>query len=633
MKKFILMLSFCLFPFSNIIYAQPYLEWVKLRIENETQNYLQSDIDTDSLGNIYFNGRTSNTSFQMDSLIVPYVCGYILGKLKPTNQVEWIKSINAAAWWLGFWTYNITATQNGNTYTDGYDIGSSIYTFADDTFMNNLSSGSNFGIYKHNPSGDELWCKQLLGVILKCYTSDLNENLVISASYSNNGFIDTIPVINNGNENCLLAKYDANGHILWAKSYGGSDYDVFYSLTCDNEGNIIGTGYYMSNDFVFGNDTLPPCSEKRGFVAKFSPHGDPLWFYSLGADVSIGRNVGVNSNNEIICAGAFLTNGVWFDSFALESPTNNSRYILKLSPEGEVLWAKCLYVDSSTFNQFVSFNFCDIDFDQENNIFIGGWNSGNLYFEGDTLLKYDSLYFKLPFVMKFTNNGQLEWFEAFHSKAIGQNELHGLSVSNDGTIVCAGWFSSDSLTIVDTTLYDPGANVNPTFIVKLKDKDTHKLPLAQGWSYISTYIKPDTSNMAGLFLPVSPHLKILKNSIGAVYWPQFNLNLIGNYNIKQGYQVCMNTSDTLEITGYRIRPWETPLWLDTTWQIIPYLRIAPAPLTNMLSPIITHVQIVKNGIGQVYWPIWNFNAIETMFPGQGYMIKMAIQDTLVYPKN
>ncbi len=629
--KYILIIFFSVLS-AGSMYCQPYLEWVKKIEEAPGENLIISDCGVDSLNNIYFNGQETNSSFQIDSFIFNNVYSYILGKLTYLSSVSWVKSINAAAAWLSFHSDDLIATKDGDTYTNGHGIEDAVYIFAGDTFINNTNWGVCHGIYKHDSNGNEIWAKEFLGASYNCFTVSSNENLVICVNFSQSGYLDTVSIDSNGGLDCIIAKYSLDGNMLWAKQYGGSGYDEIYSLSSDYDGNIVGTGYYMSNDFVLGTDTLPPCNEKRGFVAKFTPAGEPLWFYSLNADISIGRNVNVNRNNEIICAGAFLSSGLWFDNFVLENPGAHARYIMKLSPDGEVVWANCLYTDIYTFNHFLSFNFCDIAIDADNNIFIAGWNNGNLYFDEDTLLNFDTINYKIPFVMKFTDNGELEWFEPFTTGDPSQYEIYGLSVDNDGSIICVGKFFGDSLTIIDTTLYHIGPS-DPSFIVKLKDKDKQQIVLPSGWSYMSTYIRPDTPNIAALFTPIVSNLIIIKNSAGAIYWPQFGLNLIGNYNIKEGYQIYMDAGDTLAITGYRIRPTKTELQLDTTWQIIPYLRIAPALLENMLSPVSSNIQLMKNSTGLVFWPAWNINAIETLYPGRGYLLKMLATDTLIYPKN
>src|SRR6202042_521585 len=52
----------------------------------------------------------------------------------------------------------------------------------------------------------------------------------------------------------LVAKYDRAGNPLWAKAFGDS-VGVYY-LTIDNNGNVYGTGTYVSDSILVGNTTL-----------------------------------------------------------------------------------------------------------------------------------------------------------------------------------------------------------------------------------------------------------------------------------------------------------------------------------------------------------------------------------------
>ena len=46
-----------------------------------------------------------------------------------------------------------------------------------------------------------------------------------------------------------------------------------------------------------------------------------------------------------------------------------------------------------------------------------------------------------------------------------------------------------------------------------------------------------------------------------------------------------------------------------------------------------NVTIVKDGLGNVYFPDWNFCNIPAMVPGEGYQLKMSAADTLEYLSN
>jgi hypothetical protein len=42
---------------------------------------------------------------------------------------------------------------------------------------------------------------------------------------------------------------------------------------------------------------------------------------------------------------------------------------------------------------------------------------------------------------------------------------------------------------------------------------------------------------------------------------------------------------------------------------------------------------MKDYLGQVWWPVWNVNAIGNMIPGQGYQVKMDVAHSYTYPPN
>lgn len=118
-----------------------------------------------------------------------------------------------------------------------------------------------------------------------------------------------------------------------------------------------------------------------------------------------------------------------------------------------------------------------------------------------------------------------------------------------------------------------------------------------------------------------------------VFWPAFQLNMIGNLSYCEGYQINMNTADTLIVVGSAVQPENTTCSIPNGWSIMSYLRQVPSDIVVMMSPIVNNVIIVKNSVGAVYWPAFNLNMIGNMIPGQGYQIKTSAAVTLTYPAN
>ena len=161
----------------------------------------------------------------------------------------------------------------------------------------------------------------------------------------------------------------------------------------------------------------------------------------------------------------------------------------------------------------------------------------------------------------------------------------------------------------------------------------HEVDLPAGWSMFSTFVDPYNDTITNIFSPIVNNVLIVKNYLGHVYWPYFNLNLIGEYTIGQGYQVNTTIACTLPIAGQTVIPENTPVNIPVGWSMIGYLRTTPADAELMTSSIYNNILLMKNYLGQSMWPYFNLNMIGNMLPGQGYQINVDVASTLTYPAN
>ena len=175
--------------------------------------------------------------------------------------------------------------------------------------------------------------------------------------------------------------------------------------------------------------------------------------------------------------------------------------------------------------------------------------------------------------------------------------------------------------------------LSDTFMVAEPVCVTQYVNLQAGWGIMSTYIIPENPQVEAVFAPVLSSTILVKNAAGQVWWPFFNLNMIGNMMMGQGYRVKMSTAQVLPITGIPVVPELSPLSLSVGWNLIAYLRQAPADISIMLSTINSSLIVAKNSSGAVYWPYFNMNFIGNMNPGEGYQIRTNASCNLTYPSN
>ncbi|MBT3210215.1 MAG: DNRLRE domain-containing protein [Bacteroidetes bacterium] len=198
--------------------------------------------------------------------------------------------------------------------------------------------------------------------------------------------------------------------------------------------------------------------------------------------------------------------------------------------------------------------------------------------------------------------------------------------------------------LVDSSLINSGANyfsvmvtdsnncsASDSIIIYLTENQV--INMQTGWSIISTYMNPFQSNIDSVMNYLFPEIILVKNTNGMVYWPLFGLNNIGDLVLGEGYQIKMNSPQTLVVYGNASVPELSPITILQNWSFIGYLRQSQALIESMLAPIVNEIVIVKNGNGLIYWPSFGINNIVNMIPGEGYQIKTLNSVVFTYLAN
>jgi uncharacterized protein (TIGR02145 family) len=90
-------------------------------------------------------------------------------------------------------------------------------------------------------------------------------------------------------------------------------------------------------------------------------------------------------------------------------------------------------------------------------------------------------------------------------------------------------------TFAADTLYVYGAVIQP---------ELHPIVLVNGWNILG-YIRTTPAPIANMLSPIDSNREIVIDWNGAVYWPQYGVDLIGDMLPGQGYRMKMNAPDTL----------------------------------------------------------------------------------------
>jgi hypothetical protein len=369
---------------------------------------------------------------------------------------------------------NITTDANGNMYVIGTFTSP---TIAFDTFLlsNEASiAGSHSAdifLVKYNNSGNVLWASSVNGaswdVGKNVYVDSLNNVLITGAFSSSYITFGTDTLYNTVGSTIFIAKYDANGNFISAKSALGTIYDTPNSITFDQNGNSIIVGSFQSDTLKIGLDTLINAGGFGAidiFVAKYDSNENTLWARSIG-DVGgdNGINAAIDSNGNVYVIGFFDSPYLAFgtDTIYNDNPGSTGApdvFIAKFDVVGNPLWLKGVGGTSYDYASSITLN-------NSSNLFITGrFDSPSIIFGTDTLYDHGN---GDVFIAMYDSAGNSLWA----TNLGGTEHDNGSSITSDknGNVFISGYFYSPSIIIGSSILTNaqsfPG--IGEVFIAKL----------------------------------------------------------------------------------------------------------------------------------------------------------------------
>jgi hypothetical protein len=161
--------------------------------------------------------------------------------------------------------------------------------------------------------------------------------------------------------------------------------------------------------------------------------------------------------------------------------------------------------------------------------------------------------------------------------------------------------------------------------------ETHLVTVPAGWSGLSSYIVPASSALEDVFGAFLSDLIIVQNFSG-VFWPQEELNTIGNWENHSAYAIKTVNGFTLPVTGYP----ETnrTFSLDDGWTMLPVICNHNPNTASLFSPVESDLLLIKEIAGtHIYWPAMGINTVPELQLGKAYMVKMHSAASISFPEN
>jgi len=184
-----------------------------------------------------------------------------------------------------------------------------------------------------------------------------------------------------------------------------------------------------------------------------------------------------------------------------------------------------------------------------------------------------------------------------------------------------------TLTLVGFANAPCNQDISDDMLITFTREQSINLPA--GWSGFSSYIIPANSEFAQLMAPLGDTL-VIARTFDKLYWPEYGINTIVEFDNHQGYIVKLNEPVTLHISGVRTKNKE--FTLQQGWNILPVLsdqQLSTDLITTQLTDnLIIITEIAGNNI---YWPAAGINSLDYLIPGKAYLIMVAGNCAITFP--
>ena len=327
----------------------------------------------------------------------------------------------------------------------------------------------------------------------------------------------------------FIQKLDTDGDFVWAKSMGGSSYDLGNDITVDASSNVYTAGYFGGTvDFDPGVGTLPLTSNGGNdcYVQKLDSDGDLAWAVSFGGTGDdIIRGIDVDGSGNVLIAG-YYEGTVDFDPGAGTSEFTTvglvDAFVQKLDNSGNLVWVK--NIGGTGFELAY-----DIATDAAGNVYTAGSYFGIMDIDPGvgtvnltTVGSYDN------YVQKLNTDGEFVWAYSVGGE-LGDLVL-GVQVDAAANVYTAGYFSG-------TAEFDPGEDsLELSSVVSvLRDIYVHKMSQVADNVSLITNDQVDFllyPNPASSILTISSELPIELISIYDLFGSIVQQELKGSFSIE-----------------------------------------------------------------------------------------------------
>lgn len=475
-------------------------------------------IATDNAGNVYTTGQFRNTAtFGNISVISAGVEDVFVSKQDAAGNVLWVFKGGGTGPDIG---YDVVTDNSGNCYVTGtyYDQA----TFGNIN-LNSAGVGDNeIFVLKINSAGTLQWAKSAGGT-----SYDVGRGIAISGSalyvsgnIQGNVSFGGVNANSSGLYDAFVAKYNFSGTVSWVSVGGGSGYDISNGVCADSAGNAYLTGYFQGTA-TFGSNTITNASTLYTdvFVAKVNSLGTFLWAKSGGnpGDDDIGRAIDCDSSGNVFVGGEFRGTAM-FDNITITNAGIADIFLAKYNSSGVIEYVSTEGADGGDYCYGVAAS--------TSKVYITGLFNGTVQFGSTTLVSAGSN--DIYIAELDASTGSFIWTE--QAGGTGDDAGRAVAFNLNGFIAYTGDFEHSPSTFNQFTLNTNGGH--DIFIAKIKVQECAAATVSINAAGPTTFCEGGTVLLTSTTANAIS-VQWNKNGVGIVgaTSPTFNVTSEGSYTL------------------------------------------------------------------------------------------------------
>ncbi|MHC4449597.1 MAG: hypothetical protein ACYS0E_05550 [Planctomycetota bacterium] len=171
-----------------------------------------------------------------------------------------------------------------------------------------------------------------------------NGDVVVTGHVNDRALFDSVAIDPDGNSAAFVARYDAGGHVRWARGTGGDGAHVGMSVSTFTDGSVVVAGHFTGTIVLGPGESNETRLDSRdagydGFVARYDASGRVVWAHGV-------QGGGNDFADHVVAAGdgsgACLVAGRFTSDLDFGFTGTNDIFLARYLADGTLDWSKAI---------------------------------------------------------------------------------------------------------------------------------------------------------------------------------------------------------------------------------------------------------------------------------------------------